>query len=388
MKLQGESKGDSLRKRAEKVLSQKPQDIQKVPVEDMRRLIHELDVHQIELDMQNEELRRQQTESDEAKARYRNLYDFAPIGYFTFDPDGRIAEVNLTGARLLGLPRSRLIGRLFSVFVERDFLALFRMHLQEVFASDVRQTCELKIRQKPEKSSIYVSIESIAAGKGGEIKCRSAFIDITEHKRMEEDRTILEVEIQRLEKMEALGTLAGGVAHDLNNILTGLVGYPDLILMQLPDSSPLREPILAIKQSGQKAAATVQDLLTLTRRGMVSMEAMNLNRVISVYMKTPEQGKTQSFHPDVQFEVSLKSDLLPIKGSPVHLSKTVMNLLSNATEAIPERGVVTISTRNQYLDRPIKGYDHVKEGDYVVLKVSDTGRGISPEDMGRIFEPY
>ena len=152
----------------------------------MRRLIHELDVHQIELDMQNEELRRQQVESDEAKDRYRNLYDFAPIGYFTFDPDGRITEVNLTGARLLGLPRSRLIGRSFSQFVERDSLALFRMHLQEVFAGNVRHTCELKIGQKPERSSIYVSLESIVAGKDEEIKCRSAVIDITERKQAQE----------------------------------------------------------------------------------------------------------------------------------------------------------------------------------------------------------
>ena len=121
---------------------------------------------------------------------------------------------------------------------------------------------------------------------------------------------------------------------------------------------------------------------------MVSMLVMNLNSVISEYMKTPEQEKIQSFHPNVRFEVLLDSDLLPVKGSRVHLSKAVMNLLSNAAEAIPDSGVVTISTRNQYLDRPIKGYDHVKEGDYVVLVVSDTGRGISPEDMGRIFEPF
>ena len=186
MKPRSESKRDSLRKRAEKILSQKPKDVRKIPVEDIQRLIHDLDVHQIELDMQNEELRRQQVESDEAKDRYRSLYDFAPIGYFTFDPDGRIAEVNLTGARLLGLPRSRLMGRSFSMFVERDFLVLFRKHLQEVLASNVRQTCELKIKQQPEESSIYVSFDSIAAGKDEEIKCRSAIIDMTDRKQAED----------------------------------------------------------------------------------------------------------------------------------------------------------------------------------------------------------
>jgi PAS domain S-box-containing protein len=134
--------------------------------------------------MQNEELRRQQAESDEAKDRYRDLYDFAPIGYFTFDPDGRIAEVNLTGASLLGLPRSRLIGRSFSVFVDRDYLALFRMHLQKVFGSNVRQTCELRIKQKPEKESIYVSLQSIAAGKT-ERQVPICHPDINKRKQME-----------------------------------------------------------------------------------------------------------------------------------------------------------------------------------------------------------
>jgi signal transduction histidine kinase/ActR/RegA family two-component response regulator len=212
--------------------------------------------------------------------------------------------------------------------------------------------------------------------------------DITERKQAEKDRKNLEIRIQRMEKMEALGKLAGGVAHDLNNILSGIVGYPDLILMQLPDDSPLRESILAIKRSGHKAAEVVQDLMTLARRGMVPMEVMDWNSVISDYMKSPEQEKIRSVHPHVRFEILLESDLLPIKGSGVHLSNTLMNLLSNAAESIPERGVVTISTRNQYLNRPIKGYDNVKEGDYVVLEVSDTGRGISTEDMGRIFEPF
>jgi PAS domain S-box-containing protein len=212
--------------------------------------------------------------------------------------------------------------------------------------------------------------------------------DITERKRAEEDRKSLEARIQRMEKMEALGTLAGGVAHDLNNILSGIVGYPDLILMQLPDNSPLRESILAIRRSGQRAAEVVQDLVTLARRGMFSTEVMNWNRVISDYMKSPEQEKIQSLRPNVRFEVLLETDLLPIKGSRVHLFNTLMNLLSNAAEAMPERGVVTIMTTNQYLDRPVKGYDNVKEGDYVVIKVSDTGRGISAEDIDRIFEPF
>jgi PAS domain S-box-containing protein len=156
------------------------------PVENPQKLIHELQVYQIELEMQNEEIRRQQAETEEAKDRYRGLYDFSPIGHFAFDPEGTIEEVNLTGASLLGRPRSQLIGKPFFRFLERNFSTPFDMHLKAVFGSNVRQTCELKIRQKPDKPSIYVSLESIAAEENDGIKCRSAIMDIDQRKQMEE----------------------------------------------------------------------------------------------------------------------------------------------------------------------------------------------------------
>jgi CheY-like chemotaxis protein len=121
---------------------------------------------------------------------------------------------------------------------------------------------------------------------------------------------------------------------------------------------------------------------------VVYTKVLNLNDVISEYMKTPEQEKIQVYQPNVRFEIRLAQGLLPVKGSRVHLSKTIMNLLLNAAEAMPAGGVVTITTMIQYLDRPVKGYDEVQEGDYAVLMVSDTGKGIPVEDRGRIFEPF
>ena len=216
----------------------------------------------------------------------------------------------------------------------------------------------------------------------------STVVDITKLRRAEADRKGLQARLQQAGKMEAIGTLAGGVAHDLNNILGGLVSYPELLLLQLPEDSPLRKSILTIQKSGEKAAAVVQDLLTLARRGVVVTEVTNLNDVISEYLKSPEHEKLQSYHPGVHIERHLEKDVLNILGSPTHLSKTVMNLVSNAAEAMPEGGAITISTENRYIDRPVRGYDDVKEGDYVVLTVSDTGTGISPEDMEKIFEPF
>jgi two-component system cell cycle sensor histidine kinase/response regulator CckA len=215
----------------------------------------------------------------------------------------------------------------------------------------------------------------------------SFFRDITNRKRAEEERRQLEAKLQHARRMEAIGTLAGGVAHDLNNILSGLVSYPELLLMDMPQDSPLRNPILTIQKSGEKAAAIVQDLLTLARRGVSGTEHVNVNQVISEYLKSPEYEKLKAYHPHVTIETHFEKELLDIIGSPIHLAKTVMNLVSNAAEAMPEGGRIIISTENLYIDKPIK-HKELDAGEYVVLSVSDTGMGISPEDTERIFEPF
>ncbi|MDM8542363.1 CHASE4 domain-containing protein [Desulfococcaceae bacterium HSG9] len=213
-------------------------------------------------------------------------------------------------------------------------------------------------------------------------------IDITAKMDAEKERKNLQTQLQRAEKMEAIGTLAGGVAHDLNNVLSGIVSYPDLILMQLPDDSPLKKPIATIRKSGQKAAAIVQDMLTLARRGVTITETVNLNSTVKQYLQSPEYEKLISFYPGVTVAVNLDKTLMNNIGSSVQLSKTIMNLVSNAVEAMPVGGEITISTENRYIDKPVKSYDHVEEGDYVVVAVSDTGVGISAEDQAQIFEPF
>ena len=206
-------------------------------------------------------------------------------------------------------------------------------------------------------------------------------VDITERKRMEES-------LNRAEKMESLGRLAGGVAHDLNNVLGVLVGYSELLLLNLPKDSPLVRYADSILQSSLRGAVIIQDLLTLARRGVTVSEVVDLNRVVSDYLGTPEFEKLKSYHPNVKVRTELEERLLHIKGSPVHLGKTIMNLVSNAAEAISDQGEVTIRTENRYIDRPVRGYDHMQEGDYVVLTVSDSGNGISAQDLGKIFEPF
>ncbi|MCP3891721.1 MAG: response regulator [Desulfobulbaceae bacterium] len=212
--------------------------------------------------------------------------------------------------------------------------------------------------------------------------------EIDERKAAEIENKRLQEQLKTSEKMEAIGRLAGSVAHDLNNVLSGVVSYPELLLMNLSADSPLRAKIEIIKNSGEKAAAIVQDLLTLARRNVMQPKVLELNTIIEKYLASPEHEKLGSFHQHVEVALQLDPSLLRIKGSSVHISKTIMNLVSNGMEAMLSGGTLHITTKNVYLDKPLKGYDEICKGDYVVLEIKDEGIGISEDDKAKIFEPF
>ena len=317
--------------------------------------------------------------------RYRRIFDNILDVYFETDLEGRILEISPSVGRVLGHDPKHLANRPF---------------LNKALSSDQRSALMGKLL----KSQKINGHEVEACDKTGELRTLSVnarirrktepgriigiFRDITAQKKMEKDNRKLEESLNQAKKMEALGLLAGGVAHDLNNILSGIVGYPDLLLMDLPEDSPLVPSILAIQESGEKAAKIVQDLLTLSRRGITIREIVNLNDIISQFLLSPECQKILSFHPFSTIERQLNAPRPYIKGSPVHLSKTIMNLIANGAEAQPQGGTITISTENQHLTTPLPGHEKSIPGEYIVLKVKDHGTGIQPRDLDRIFEPF
>jgi PAS domain S-box-containing protein len=318
-----------------------------------------------------------------SEQQFRSLSENAPDIIYTLDLDGSFTYVNPAWEQVLGYRTEEVLGKNFRHFArqkdEKEYIRnLERITNRKETVRDVTTTLIHKdgsARRLTLSGAPNLDPDGKTTGIVGLLK------DITEQER-------LQTQLQQAEKMEAIGTLAGGVAHDLNNILGGLVSYPELLLMQIPDDSPLKKSVLAIKKSGDKVAAVVQDLLTLTRRRTAATEVLNLKDIVSDYLQSLEYDKLKSYHDEVEVEVHLEADLLNILGSPVHLSKTVMNLVSNAAEAMPDGGKVVISTENRYVDKPIRGYDDVEEGDYVTLVVSDTGVGISSKDIKRIFEPF
>ena len=325
----------------------------------------------------------------ESEARLKKAQSVAKLGNWEYD----ISTGEIWGSeqafRIYGIERTSPYLPLDRVEACIPDAPRVNQALVDLLQKNKRYDIGFEVRQEVNGQTILIhSIAELVYENGIPVKVLGVIQNITEQKKAEKERKDLEAQLQQAQKMEAIGMLAGGVAHDLNNILGGLVSYPELLLLQLPEDSPLRKSILTIQKSGEKAAAVVEDLLTLARRGVAVTEVVNLNDVIAEYLKSPEYEKLQSYHSGVHLETHLEKDVLNILGSSTHLSKTVMNLVSNAAEAMPDGGKLTVSTENRHIDRPIRGYDDVKEGDYVLLTISDTGTGISPDDMEKIFEPF
>jgi PAS domain S-box-containing protein len=320
----------------------------------------------------------------ESEERFRKLSHATFEGIVLHD-NGCIIQANEQFYKMYGYTRQELADtNILRLLVTPDAVEMMQHKVDAQHFGPYEITC-----LKKDGTAFPVEIRVRPMNYNGHEVRMAAIRDLSEQKTALAQKQALEARLQRAEKMEAIGTLAGGVAHDLNNVLTGLVTYPDLLLMNLPEDSDLRQPILTLQNSGKKAAAIVQDLLTLARRGVAVSKVVNLNDLLNDYLTSPEYKKLKSFYPNAAFKTDLQDDLLNIMGSPIHLSKTIMNLISNAVESLDDdQGLVSISTRNRYIDTCIKGYDEVKEGDYAILTVTDNGSGIRKEDIEKIFEPF
>jgi len=329
-----------------------------------------------------------------SEKKYRDLVENAHSIILRIDPNGHIIFFNKFAQKLFGFTESQTYGRLISEVLSPtspgaqnwiDTLAEAPLPDSDIpmveetsYALENGRTIWIAWTYRPIFSTDGKLIEILCIGN-----------DITQLKQTIEENAKLEIQLIRAQKMEALGTLAGGVAHDLNNVLAGVINYPELMLMRLPEDSPLRRYATSIQKSGERAAAIVQDLLTLARRNVVQVEVIDLNAVVADYIGSPEFDRLRLNHPLAKVASRLNEHSSGILGSPVQLSKAVMNLVNNAVEALEGKpGEVTVITENCHLANPLDAYEHIPAGDYVRLTVADTGCGMATDDLRRIFEPF
>lgn len=321
-----------------------------------------------------------------SEKKYRTIFEDS-LEALSLTQNGVFVDVNAAWLKLHGISEKQdAVGKAVVQVVHPDDRPRMSERLKKGFEATKRVSRMRDITQAGD--TIHVEVYSSCIDYDGRESILAMVRDITAQLQAEEKRRLLEARLKQVEKMETMATLAGGVAHDLNNILSGIVGYPELIISRLPEDSPLRRPLNTMHATAKKAAAIVQDLLTLSRGSVMEMKAFNLNHVIEDYLQSPECEKMLSFHPGVYITTTLRADLMNMKGSALHVFKCIMNLVSNAAEAMHRGGVVTIGTYNQYVDRSVRSDDVMPEGEYVVLTVADQGVGISAADRERIFEPF
>lgn len=249
---------------------------------------------------------------------------------------------------------------------------------------------ELQMRRK-DGTYFWAGISSCPVrNQNGElIGYQGIMRDIDHFKKYETDRKRLEDLLAKTERMAALGKLAGSAAHELNNIMAGIIGYAELLLFkENTDESTFRKNVGNIINSGERAAALVQDLLVISRRDRGVRKPINLNELIPICLEKCELKKMSEQDSGITLSMDLEPSLHPVFGCFPQLDKSIRNLLNLSCEQAGPDGAVGIATRTVYLGRPVSGYDHLHEGEYVVLSITDDGDGIADEDLHHIFEPF
>lgn len=322
----------------------------------------------------------------------RSILTTIPDIIFRLDRNNRITFIS-HAITAYGLSPKALIGQSILDFISPEDHEKAKKRLNERKKSDQNleeiELCLLvKLENSPageEKRYFNISAEGIYEGANEDsqtyVGLQGIARDVTVRKR-------LEVQLLQAQKMEVIGNLAAGIAHDLNNILSGLVSYPDLLLLEVPKDGSLYKKIAIIQKSGQKAATIVQDLLVLARRSVNVNAVCNINTIIEDYLSSPEFKHIISNYPKVDIIRQLDENLLNIRGSDVQLSKVIMNMLINSAEAIADSGKITITTTNILLKTALNGYETIPPDHYASVSVSDSGSGIHPEDLDKLFEPF
>lgn len=298
------------------------------------------------------------------------------------DADGTIEYVNPAFSRITGYTRGEAIGRNPRILQSGKHPRKFYEVIWETLTrGETWKGLIINKRKDGEEYQEEATITPVIDRFGHTHHFVAMKRDVTQE-------VVLERKLARAEKMQAIGLMAGGVAHDLNNILAGIISYPELLLNQLPGDSNMRKPLMVIHESGKRAATVVADLLTVARGAAAAREVHDLNRMVREYLASPECVKLKDLYPHISRQTNLDAKESFISCSPVHIKKCLMNLETNAAEAIGDQGMIRVATSNRYLVPDEEGEQGLAEGECVVLTVEDSGTGISETDMEHIFEPF
>jgi two-component system, cell cycle sensor histidine kinase and response regulator CckA len=313
-----------------------------------------------------------------SEKRYRRLFERSLVGIYRSTLNGRLLDLNEAYASVLGYSsRSEAMRHtLWDAAPDADGIRMMIAQVQEQKAVVNREVCLQRIDGKP--VWVLASAALVEDDESGPSYIEGTFLDITEHKKLQQN-------LVQSQRIEAVVRLTGGIAHDLNNQLTAILGYSDLALESLPENSPTWRQVFQIRQAGDHAASLIRQLLAFSRLQVLDRQLLDLNRVV----RDAERMLQRLIGERVDLVTSLDPSLRLVEADPVRIRQVIESLAQNACDAMPEGGRLSIATSNMEVDgvaaARLVGF---RAGRYVVLAVTDTGCGMDPVTQGHIFEPF
>ncbi len=377
------SQAQALRQRADAITQANPSaPATSLTAQATERLLHELQVHQVELELQNEELRRAQVQLDAERARYFDLYDLAPVGYCTLDPQGLILEANLTAATLLGVSRGALMKRPFSRFIlkaDQDTYYLYRKQLLEMGSV---QSCELRMTQG-DGTPFWVHLAtSVGENAEGMPAQRVILSDISESKSMDQALRETNVKLESAKLMadkanRAKSEFLSSMSHELRSPLNAILGFAQLMDSgSLPPTPLQKDRIDHILQAGWHLLTLINEILDLATvesgKLSLSLEALSLAEVLGDCEAMMEPlAQQRGIH--ISFQRFDRPCM--VHADRTRLKQVILNLLSNAIKYNRVDGTVVV------------GFDTGTPG-RVRISVQDSGEGMSEEELAQLFQPF
>lgn len=356
-----------------------------------RQLVHELRVHQLELEIQNEELRVIQQELETAKSRFKDLYDFAPVGYLTVSETGMVAETNRTAATLLSVAQDALVGQPFSRFILPEDQDIYYHHRAAIFETVEPQNCKLRLL-RTNHPPFWARLETAPAREGEQDPplCRVMFSDISEGVRLAAEKTQMEIKHRQFEKEESLGRMAGAIAHLFNNLLGVVIGNLELAESRIPDKTNPCENVASAMKAARRAAEVSSSMLTYLGQTLGKHEPLNLSEVCHTSL-----ARLRVVAPK---KVDMKDDFPAaeplVSANAYQIQQVLKNLITNAWEGYNHRqGTIHLKIKKVVPEDIPAAHRfpmdwQAQQDSYVCLTVMDTGCGINASDIEKLFDPF
>ncbi|MBI5559536.1 MAG: response regulator [Deltaproteobacteria bacterium] len=332
---------------------------------------------------------RQRNALSRSEARFRSLVETTSDWVWEADREGTLIYCSPVSERLFGFSPEELLGKnMFAALraEEKDSLDYEQIFTNSAKAEVCFQAIEHRCLHKDGGIVVIESSGRPVLGEDGQVTgFRGIDRDITARIQGEKEKKVLEEQIRHTQKLEALGTLAGGVAHDMNNILTPIMGYCELAHLSIGPDHPLQSSLDVIDKSARRAANLIRQILAFSRKQVMETRVINLNTVINDFAKM----LMRLIREDVELQFELCDDVCVIEADIGQMEQILLNLVVNARDAVSSNGKIIIRTGLTEINYPINDIDHIPfGGSYIVLSVIDNGQGIDQETLKMIFDPF